>query len=60
MVGANAQGWLRAFDADGTVYPLEWKDPAADLAGVHVLFLSEHDLPGRARALPRAAVLSCP
>ena len=45
VVGANAQGWLRAFDPDGTVYPLEWKDPAADLAGVHVLFLSEHDLP---------------
>lgn len=46
VVGANAQGWLRAFDPDGTVYPLEWKDPAADLAGVHVLFLSEHDLVG--------------
>jgi len=50
VVGANAQGWLRAFDTDGTVYPLEWKDPGADLAGVHVLFLSEHDLPeARAR-----------
>lgn len=50
VVGANAQGWLRAFDVDGTVYPLAWKDPAADLAGVHVLFLSEHDLPdARAR-----------
>jgi sugar/nucleoside kinase (ribokinase family) len=23
----------------------EWRDPAAALAGVHVLFLSEHDLP---------------
>jgi sugar/nucleoside kinase (ribokinase family) len=45
VVGAAAQGWLRAFDPDGTVYPQEWKDPAADLAGVHVLFLSEHDLP---------------
>jgi len=50
VVGANAQGWLRAFDTDGTVYPLEWKGPGADLAGVHVLFLSEHDLPeARAR-----------
>jgi sugar/nucleoside kinase (ribokinase family) len=50
VVGANAQGWLRAFDEDGTVHPLEWRDPAADLAGVHVLFLSEHDLPdARAR-----------
>jgi sugar/nucleoside kinase (ribokinase family) len=50
VVGANAQGWLRAFDVDGTVHAQEWKDPAADLAGVHVLFLSEHDLPdARAR-----------
>jgi len=50
VVGANAQGWLRAFDEDGTVHPQEWRDPAADLAGVHVLFLSEHDLPNaRAR-----------
>ena len=45
VVGANAQGWLRAFDDDGTVHPQEWRDPAADLAGVHVLVLSEHDLP---------------
>jgi 1D-myo-inositol 3-kinase len=50
VVGANAQGWLRAFDEDGTVHAQEWRDPAADLAGVHVLFLSEHDLPdARAR-----------
>ncbi len=44
-VGAIAQGWLRAFDADGWVSP---KDPAElprDLAGVHVLFASEKDLP---------------
>ena len=33
-------------------HPLEWKDPAASLAGVHALFLSEHDIPG-ARAARR-------
>jgi len=44
VVGAGAQGWLRAFDADGTVSACDWPDPGADLAGVHVLLLSEHDL----------------
>ena len=44
VVGAGAQGWLRAFDADGTVSACDWRDPGADLAGVHVLLLSEHDL----------------
>jgi sugar/nucleoside kinase (ribokinase family) len=53
VVGAGAQGWLRAFDAEGNVTAREWADPAADLTGVHVLVLSEHDLPRageRARA----------
>src|SRR5438552_6312982 len=45
VVGAGAQGWLRAFEEDGRVYPAEWKDPGNDLAGVHALCLSEHDLP---------------
>jgi sugar/nucleoside kinase (ribokinase family) len=45
LVGATAQGWLRRFDADGEVSPREWPRPRADLEGVHVLFLSEHDLP---------------
>jgi sugar/nucleoside kinase (ribokinase family) len=44
-VGALAQGFVRAFDREGHVYPRPWRDPAADLDGVHVLFLSEHDLP---------------
>jgi 1D-myo-inositol 3-kinase len=44
-VGAGAQGWLRDFDADGNVTAREWPDPRADLAGVHVLVLSQHDLP---------------
>lgn len=46
VVGATAQGWLRRFDADGNVSPREWPSPRTDLEGVHVLFLSEHDLPG--------------
>jgi len=54
VVGAGAQGWLRTVDAEGKVYPCDWKDPGADLGGVHVVFVSVHDLPQaavRARAL---------
>ena len=53
-VGAIAQGWLREIGPDGRVSPREWPEPSRDLPGVHVLFLSEHDLPGgaaRAREL---------
>ena len=42
-VGAIAQGWLREFLSDGAVRPGPWSDPVRDLAGVHVLFLSQHD-----------------
>jgi len=44
-VGAIAQGWLRAFDAEGKVRAQDWVDPGRALPGVHVLFLSQHDLP---------------
>jgi sugar/nucleoside kinase (ribokinase family) len=44
-VGAIAQGYVRALDAAGQVSAKEWSRPARDLSGVHVLFLSEHDLP---------------
>ena len=44
-VGAIAQGWLRALDAEGRVSARGWDDPGRALQGVHVLFLSEHDLP---------------
>ena len=44
-VGAIAQGWVRAFAPDGAVSAAEWRDPAAALSGVHVLFVSQHDLP---------------
>lgn len=45
VVGATAQGWLREFAPDGTASARSWRDPAGDLAGVHAVFLSEHDLP---------------
>jgi 1D-myo-inositol 3-kinase len=46
VVGANAQGWVRAFGPGGEVSPAEWERPDQSLAGVHALFLSEHDIPG--------------
>jgi sugar/nucleoside kinase (ribokinase family) len=46
VVGAIAQGFVRGFEPDGEVVPVAWRDPATALSGVHVLFLSEHDLPG--------------
>ncbi len=45
-VGAIAQGYVRAIDGEGHVSAREWARPERDLLGVHVLFLSEHDLPG--------------
>ena len=46
VVGVIAQGWLRHFGPDGAVSPRPWPEPAADLEGVHVLFLSVHDVGG--------------
>jgi sugar/nucleoside kinase (ribokinase family) len=45
VVGASAQGWLREIDRHGNVTPREWHDPGRDLAGVHILVVSEQDLP---------------
>jgi sugar/nucleoside kinase (ribokinase family) len=53
LVGATAQGWLRAFESDGVVVPREWQRPERDLQGVHVLFLSEKDLPDAEAAARR-------
>jgi sugar/nucleoside kinase (ribokinase family) len=53
-VGAIAQGYVRAIDAFGVVSAKDWERPERDLLGVHVLFLSQHDLPeadARAREL---------
>jgi sugar/nucleoside kinase (ribokinase family) len=44
-VGAIAQGYVRSIDAEGNVSAREWTRPERDLLGVHVLFLSQHDLP---------------
>jgi len=44
-VGAVAQGWLREIDASGAVTPRQWEQARRDLLGVHVVFLSEQDLP---------------
>jgi sugar/nucleoside kinase (ribokinase family) len=55
VVGATAQGWLRAFESDGEVVPRDWPRPEHDLAGVHALFLSEKDLPGADAAARRFA-----
>jgi 1D-myo-inositol 3-kinase len=45
IVGAIAQGWVRRFGPAGQVSCGEWPRPRGDLAGVHVLFLSQHDVP---------------
>lgn len=45
VVGAIAQGWLRAMDREGNVAAQAWLDPGRALLGVHAVFLSEHDLP---------------
>jgi sugar/nucleoside kinase (ribokinase family) len=50
VVGASAQGWLRQVDPDGSVSPRKWTTAGTDLAGVHVLFLSEQDTPEAGRA----------
>jgi sugar/nucleoside kinase (ribokinase family) len=44
-VGAIAQGWLREIAPGGAVSPREWTQAARDLLGVHVVVLSEQDLP---------------
>jgi 1D-myo-inositol 3-kinase len=49
VVGVAAQGFLREFEGDGSVSPRDWRTPARDLEGAHVVFLSEHDLPDAER-----------
>ena len=44
-VGAVAQGWLREIGEDGDVSTREWAGAGRELLGVHVVFLSEQDLP---------------
>jgi len=44
-VGAIAQGYVREIGPAGRVSLRPWEKPGRDLLGVHVLVLSEHDLP---------------
>jgi sugar/nucleoside kinase (ribokinase family) len=44
VVGATAQGWLREIEADGAVSAREWRNPGAELQGVHALAYSEQDV----------------
>jgi sugar/nucleoside kinase (ribokinase family) len=53
VVGAIAQGWLRGIEPDGSVVPREFQDAAQALEGVHVLFLSEKDVPNAEAQVPR-------
>jgi len=48
-VGAVAQGWLREIDEDGDVSAREWGGAGRELLGVHVVFLSEQDMPDAER-----------
>ena len=41
-----AQGYLRSWDADGTVRPRDWEDPQPILSRVDAAVLSEEDLGG--------------
>ena len=59
VVGAGAQGWLRDFDGEGNVTARDWPNAGIDLAGVHVLVLSQHDLP-RAGERAREFLASVP
>jgi sugar/nucleoside kinase (ribokinase family) len=50
VVGAVAQGWLREIGEDGHVLPRQWTGCGRDLLGVHVVFLSDQDLPNSPEA----------
>jgi sugar/nucleoside kinase (ribokinase family) len=46
-VGAELQGWLRAFDAQGAVSPAPWTGPDAALGRLQAVFVSRHDVQGQ-------------
>lgn len=50
IIGVTPQGWMRAWQADGTVYPVPWVEAAALLPACHVLVVSQDDAGGN-RAL---------
>jgi 1D-myo-inositol 3-kinase len=53
IVGAIAQGWLRGVEPDGSVVPREFREAPQALEGVHILFLSEKDMPNAEAEVPR-------
>jgi len=57
VVGATGQGWMRSVAASGEVARTAFQDAATHLLGVHVLFLSEGDLP--AGGPPAGDLLAC-
>jgi 1D-myo-inositol 3-kinase len=59
LVGVALQGFLRAFDADGSVRPRPLTDPQSVLAGVHVVFFSIEDVGGE-RTAARALLAHVP
>jgi sugar/nucleoside kinase (ribokinase family) len=47
LVGVTPQGWMRGWDEDGLVRPVEWSDAARVLRKANVVIISEHDVADR-------------
>jgi sugar/nucleoside kinase (ribokinase family) len=45
LVGLTPQGWLRAWDSEGRVYPVAWPAAEETLSQATAVILSRHDLP---------------
>lgn len=46
MIGVTPQGWMRAWDGTGRVWPRQWDQAEQVLARANVLVFSEHDVQG--------------
>lgn len=53
MVGVTPQGWMRAWDGTGRVWPRHWEQAEQVLARAGVLVFSEHDVQGDQSLLRR-------
>ena len=58
IIGVTPQGWMRAWRADGTVYPVPWLEAAALLPACHVLVVSPEDAGGNRAMLDSYVNLS--
>jgi sugar/nucleoside kinase (ribokinase family) len=58
IIGVTPQGWMRAWRADGTVYPVPWLEAAALLPSCHVLVVSNDDAGGNRTLLDSYVRLS--